>query len=291
METINFIALMVNFKDDFNAYKLSKCCLETGLINKVVIVSNSRNFSVNLEHEKNIILLYGNNSGGYAYGNNVGLKYISENFVCKYVAIMNTDVVIDIGTFKQGLLFYMNQTRYSFLSLEMKNLKGDIECNYWHIKKYFDCMKNCFYVSKLFHEDHFFNKIIKLQNMDIIDVDVLRGTLMFCNFSALKEVNYFDDNSFLYWEEDKLFFKLNNIGYKSGVLKGLFFLHNHPLTNSQMQLKNLIKKQKWYYFSMYDYCKTYLKINLFKRIILKSCIYFAICEKVVYGFFRKFFKI
>ena len=51
---------------------------------------------------------------------------------------------------------------------------------------------------------------------EIMEVDYIRGSFMFFRAAALEEAGYFDDHTFLYFEEPIVCTRLNRKGYRVG---------------------------------------------------------------------------
>ena len=91
---------------------------------------------------------------------------------------------------------------------------------------------------------------------------------MLFNLSILKDINFFDENTFLYFEEEIISEKLKEKNYKIGIITDEFYIHNHIGLNNSNYL------DKYFYNSLYYYLKTYCKIGNIKIFILKVAVLF-----------------
>ena len=108
---------------------------------------------------------------------------------------------------------------------------------------------------------------------EIMEVDYIRGSFMFFRAAALEEAGYFDDHTFLYFEEPIVCTRLNRKGYKVGLITDTYYIHDHMEADTNKNAKSI----KRYNESMYYFCKEYLDISLWERFIMRvSMVYSAI---------------
>ncbi len=158
---------------------------------KIVVVDNSRNnkFKESLEKKyENIICILSSGNIGMGAGNNLGLSNVKTD----YALILNPDVTIDENTIDE--LLSASKTVENF-SVMAPLVKSDKNLNY----KLFDKKE---YISNQ-------SKIFKVKSVD--------GFAMLLNLKKLLKLNkfkkykLFDENIFLYLENDDLCTRLNNI--------------------------------------------------------------------------------
>ena len=157
---------------------------------KVIVVDNSKNykFKESLERKyKNIICILSSGNIGMGAGNNLGLSNVKTD----YALILNPDVTIDKNTIDELLSASKTVENFSVLA---PLVKSDKNLNY-----------------KLFKKRSIGNqsKIFKVKSVD--------GFAMLLNFKKLmqldkfKNFKFFDENIFLYLENDDLCKRLNDI--------------------------------------------------------------------------------
>lgn len=83
----------------------------------------------------------------------------------------------------------------------------------------------------------------------------------------MEKINYFDENLFLYYEENTIFYRLKKFNYKVYIDRDVTIMHNHSITinkniNYKDKLKILKKSQEYYYSKV-------LKTNKFMLFLLK----------------------
>ncbi|MBT9036097.1 hypothetical protein BTJ18_03910 [Lactobacillus delbrueckii subsp. bulgaricus] len=94
--------------------------------------------------------------------------------------------------------------------------------------------------------------------------DAVRGSLQIFRKNVLKEINYYDENTFLYYEENIIAKRLQSKGYLVAVNPNCFYIHNH-------QSKGRIKTGQFRMLlnSMNYYLETYCNENKIKLMFLR----------------------
>ena len=98
-----------------------------------------------------------------------------------------------------------------------------------------------------------------------LEVDCVSGAFFAIKYDIFKEIGYFDDNVFLFYEEDILANKLKKLGYREMSLNNVSFKHFESQTIDKIfsyynKIKRL-QKSKMYYQINYN------NINIFQKII------------------------
>ena len=120
---------------------------------------------------------------------------------------------------------------------------------------------------------------------DVNKIDVVDGSFFGIKYDLFKSLGFFDENTFLYYEENILGYKIKKAKHQSYILN----YKNPPIHAHKESITSTIKFRKnWkiYNKSRKYYCINYLKINLFKRFILNLCIGISSFE----SFFISLFK-
>ena len=103
------------------------------------------------------------------------------------------------------------------------------------------------------------------------------------------EVDFFDENTFLYYEENILGYKLKEKGYKQFLLPNCSYIHNHSISINK-SIKSVSKRLKHAYDSREYYCLQYLKINKLEQLILHCTFYIGRVNFIFVKQVIKFFK-
>ena len=264
--------IILNYNDYENALKIIDMIKDYKCLKKIIIVDNastddSFNHLKPLENNK-IIIIKNKKNLGYAYGNNLGLKYLYEHGF-DYAIISNPDIIVEESVMEE-LISRMKNSKVSFLGpkiLEHGNIiKG------WKTPSYlYELLSTMNY----FHK--YAKKLITYKDSyykdGLNEVDVIHGCFFIGRLKDFKKINYFDTNTFLYYEENILSYKAkkNNLGIY--VDTSISVIHN--LSLSVDKSLNKLKKYKILKDSMFYYETRYRKINIFKYILLRIVYYIS----------------
>ncbi|WP_296879687.1 hypothetical protein [Thomasclavelia sp.] len=91
------------------------------------------------------------------------------------------------------------------------------------------------------------------------------GAFMLIDFQTFKKVGFFDEHTFLYWEEEILSYKLNRIGQQVYYYPNISIKHYHGGGSESKFISNHSLDSMEYYFKLKGY--SCLGINCAKKII------------------------
>ncbi|MCI8273212.1 MAG: glycosyltransferase family 2 protein [Clostridia bacterium] len=277
---------------NYNSYNLTcelvKKCLEIDLIEKIVLVDNDSkdDFDSFVLETNNSRIEYIKNdkNSGYAAGNNIGLKYL-YNLGYKYAFIANPDVIFDYNTINEILTFLSENSSYGIVSSVRTQNRTKDTGQFWSIPKYRDALFESIFIGRKFQ-----NKLNKKKSNYIcdnlgdkryIDVEVVGGAFFGCNLDIMNEIDYLDEGTFLWYEENIVSFKLREKGYKVSVLNTCEYEHSHSKKRHGNLMHTTFIKSKKYY------CYKYLKIGIFRKILLAIFDFIGIVENKIICFLYK----
>ena len=155
---------------------------------EIIVVENSGNkeFANKIENQyKNVKCILSPQNLGMGAGNNLGLKYIKTD----YVFILNPDVILEKNTIEEIIIASKKLDNFGLIAPISDNLKNP---------------------------NYKINKNNKLVNtIDPFKVESVDGFAMILNLKKLKKIdqfednNFFDENIFLYLENDDLCKRIN----------------------------------------------------------------------------------
>ena len=265
MSKIGFV--IVNYNDAKTTIKLLKQIKEFKNIDNIIVVdNNSTDDSYNqLKKQEidNITIIKNNENKGYASGMNVGAKYLIEKIGKCYIIFSNSDIIIkkkedlnllssdineEVGVVSPVIDEHGNFNR----GWKKTTAMMEILLNLPYISRYFKR-------KKLYYKDDYYKK-------DKSYVDVVSGCFFIVDSEVLKQVDYFDENTFLYYEELIFSKRLEKIGKKLIVDNRVKVIHDHSVTID----KNIkrINKYKILKASQRYYVKHYLDGNLLEMALL-----------------------
>ena len=251
LENITFV--IVTFKSE----KIINDCLETlPKESKIIVIENSKNINLKKDLEAkydNIEVIISNNNG-MGSSNNIGLKACKT----KFAYVINPDV-----KFKKNTLSNI------FESAKL--------------------IKDFTILSPLNGNEKFPNYLIKNSykniNEDIIDVDQIDGFSMLINLEKFQDNLYFDENIFLYLENDDLCLRIKKKNENIYLIRNSIIEHLGSSSSDNLLSKELEYSRNWHWmWSKYYYNKkhyghsvalTSISLNFFSGIF-KYLIYLLI---------------
>lgn len=264
--------VILNFRDYQGTIKCVEGFLKQDIDLHIVVVDNNspdESFAKLLERfssQANITILQSGLNGGYAFGNNVGVRYLETNLDIEYIVISNNDVSFDndsllsswykshtslddVGVSAPVMLVGGKRTPYS--SWKLPTLIDDIKSSSIILEKIFGD-------SKRYRQD----KI-----GDIQSVDCLPGSLFMISISLLRSVGYLDEGTFLYLEECILTFKLKQQKQKVNyLLNDLTYEHYYSKTISSLKTRKQMRDI--HFNSLLYYSINYRKDSRISLLIL-----------------------
>lgn len=261
------VFLIINYND----YETTKILLDNikdyQVIDKILVVdNNSTDLSFTqlkaLENSK-LEIIKNNKNSGYGSGINFGSKYLINIYKECYIIVSNADVVISKEDDITSLLTTFNSST-AIVGPIIKEVAG-INRGWKIPTPVKDSLLNIIYIHKflrpllLFYKDTYYNK-------DIVTVEALSGCFFIINSNDLKEVDFFDENVFLYYEENIIAKKLQRINKEIKINTKVEVFHNHSVTIDKNI--NRIKKYKELKKSQLYFHKNYNKANIFDIIFL-----------------------
>ncbi len=258
--------IILNYNDSTTTLEMINQIKNYKILDHIIIVDNcstDNSFEILKEEEKdNIEVIKTDKNKGYASGNNFGIKYAIEKYNVDNIIISNPDITVSEDNIKELL----KSLKYNNVSLIAPTIdeNGEISKG-WRIPTLKDdLLSNINYFHKYATERMKYNTFIYKDN--ITEVEVVKGCFFIIKSSIIKDIDYFDENTFLYYEENILGKKLKNKGYKSYIHNKVIVKHN--LSKSINKSFNSLKKYKCLKESQRYFEKTYNHTNFFGMLLL-----------------------
>ncbi|MGL6098195.1 MAG: glycosyltransferase [Fusobacteriaceae bacterium] len=191
-------------------------------IYKIVIVDNnstdnSKQKILKLKNFK-IDVIFSKKNDGYASGNNIGIKYLMKKYEkIKNICILNPDVEIE----DKDIFLKLNQELEKDNSLGivapfmlMNGIKN-LQLNYWKNPTKFDNLFLILGITNKLYKKLFWKK------------QVIPGCFLYFSKKLIKDINFLDEETFLYQEENILYKKLELVNKKMKIIENIYYNHNH----------------------------------------------------------------
>ena len=266
--------IIVNYNDAEDTIKYVKKITEYHIINRIVVVDNKssdvdcfKKLKI-LEDDKTSVIEAEKN-GGYNYGNNFGIKYLENlNEKYDYYIISNPDIDISLEAISHSLEIINNNEKIGIIAPRMFNKDNKpIRRSSWKIRTFgLDVIHSTRLLEIIFYRllrnGEYSNK--DYEN-EILEVEAISGAFFIIRSNIIKQIDYFDENVFLFYEEDILAKKMKELKYKVISLNSEKFIHYESQTigktfNYYRKIQQLFKS-KMYYHNKYN------KINIVQKLL------------------------
>lgn len=282
MKKKNKVGLVIlNFNDYKTTLSLIEKVKDYNILDKIMIIDNcSTNNSLSIlkkyENDK-IIVERSKFNGGYAVGNNFGVKELLKIKKCDYIIIANPDVIFEEKTVEVLIEKMEEDKNIGVIAPMMKP-----NTTRYYKFNYIECICSLFlFINKLF---------LKFRKKIPDEINFIPGSLLMFRTDAFLKVGGFDENTFLYCEEPIIIHKLNDNKYKAKIISDIYYIHNHSITIKKVY-KSKIKPYKIYLNSLNYYLYEIIKINILQKIIFRICTLISYLERIIYDFITRIMNI
>lgn len=240
----------------------------------------------NYQNQNNVIIIKAENKG-YAIGNNIGIKRaISDGH--EYITIVNNDVIFLEDSIDKMYEFLRQNDDASVVSPYILSPEGELshvpQLRYMNDKDYiiFNTHLRKFLKSETvqgFKRKYFLSEDIIKQ--DPILIYKFSGCCFMIKSEKMRELGMFDENTFLYYEEDILCYKMHKADFKAYFLPEAKIIHYHGFTTGKKTIfvDTEMLKSEMYFLSRY------YKMNFIKLILIYADrLITPLLRKLRYGF-------
>lgn len=261
--------LIVNCNDFKSTKHLVDNVKSYGCIDSVLIVDNGsheeeRKLLSSLESKK-VEIIYNDDNLGYSYGINIGAKHLIDKYGTCNLIVSNSDIVILSEEDIIILLKELNKDGVGLVGPQIMEL-GGISRGTKCVSAWVDLFYTTPIVNNLipdrvvcYNENHF--------NSETSDVDIISSCFFLISSETLKNINYMDEEVFLYYEDYILSKKIKNLNLCVRLVNTVKVKHLYSITVNKI-IKN-IDKFKLFKNSQYYYHTTYNDANRFERYLLR----------------------
>lgn len=290
--------IVVNYNDIEDTKRYVYQIEKYSIIDKIVIVDNMSTIPENsfdelkkLQNSK-VDVIQSEKNGGYTYGNNFGIEYIKkQNLEFDYFAISNPDIEITENALIRLINFLEENENAGIAAPRMMNSENKwVRRSAWKYRTFKrDVVHSLRMLELLFYGTLRNGEYTESDyEKDVLEVDAISGAFFIIKNELIKKIGKFDDNVFLFYEEDILAKQAEKYGYKIYSLNDINFKHYESQTIGKTF--TYFKKMKELYISKIYYHKTYTKINSFQVLIFKLLNGIRLIELLVEVPIRKLLK-
>ena len=225
----------------------------------IIVVENSRDLKLKQFLESrysNVKVIIPDENTGNGGGANIGLNLVKS----KYALYLDVDVILENSTIEQLYLSAESLKNFSILGPVVDGLS--------------------------YKENYYIEKNVK---DNIHSMNFITGCALFINMKALKEIGKFDENIFLYYEENDLYLRSLKKNYKiyldvSTKIKHLGNVSTDIINKDAIEINrnwHLMWSAFYFHKKHYGLIKAYQKTFLkFVSAGIKTIIYFFLGNKI-----------
>ena len=278
-------AIIVNYNDGENLINAVHRMSSYEIIDDVIVVDNnsSDGSADKICDIAKVSVIRSEKNGGYGFGNNLGMQYAVRNLNADYALIMNPDTEISESTVQALLSAISGDNSVAVCAPVCITPESSFAApaaawpiRVWHLELF----EHCPILRRIFAGKANYPKEY-LTGSGSCEAGAVPGSCLMVDLKKIDSVGGYDENVFLYCEENILGYKLKEASYKTLLLKDEKYFHNHkPSLPGSGSMKRL-KASELYYF------KKYLKVGGFKMFISRLLLSAAELEVRIYSLCKK----
>lgn len=257
--------VIVNYNDYETTKRLLDNVKDYKVLKEIVVVDN-KSTDNSLEElrklkNKKITIIDSGNNKGYSYALNVGCKYLINKYKVLNIVISNSDIIIDNENDIKDLNSYISDKNVIVGPTIIQG--NDLNRGFKIPSPWQDIKQNIVFFGKrvlakeLSYPDNYYHK-------DISKVDTVSGCFFMISSKHLEDMGYFDENVFLYYEENIMGIKTKKLGKNIIVCNNVDVIHDHSVSidKSLKRIKkyDILKTSQEYFEKKYNGAN---KIELF----------------------------
>lgn len=260
--------LIINYNDFPSTEKLIENIKNYKVLDCILIVDNC---STDDSYEKlkklkskKIEVIKPKENKGYGAGINFGTKYLIQKFGECNIIVSNADIIIKQEEDIKELIDASKKKEIAVVAPTI--LEHGVKNRGWKLSSIWQEISFSipYFYKKLERKYHYYPE--QHYQKRSTEVDVVSGCFFLIKSKVLEQIGFFDENVFLYYEENIIAKKIKDIKKKEIILNGVEVIHNHSVTIDKslkryQKLKQLKRSQEYY-------VKTYQKTTVVSRMIL-----------------------
>ena len=262
--------VIVNYNDFKMTSRLLKNVKDYKCLEKIVVVDNNStddSFDKLKEFESNRITIIKNSSRHFSSGLNAGAKYLIKKVGECNIIFSNSDIIIK-G--EEDLKKLSSDINKDIVVVGPTIDEHGVLNRGWHLPSVNkEILFNIPLLSRYFKKKFL---PYKDYTKDITYVDVVSGCFFMVDSKFLMDNDYFDETTFLYYEEQIFAKKVLNQNKHEVVDNKVTIIHDHSVSIDKsikrVQKHKILKKSQRYF------CKAYQKANIIQMALLYITDYF-----------------
>lgn len=257
----------------------------TSISNIAVVDNNSTDNAKSILHSlesDKVKIIYSETNGGYAKGNNIGLKYLWKEKECNICFVVNPDVYFGEVVITTVVDYMIKNPQYAIMTCaQIDPLKNGPSCQYgkmifdtfWLQFLYYFNLPRHYYILPKYYA-YSYDKNYK----GIIDIKEALGSFYGIRMNCFDYGVVLDEGTFLYWEEQILSYRVRARGYKIGYVSCCTYEHRHIQYSATANTKSLTLL-KYSLQSQRHFQNEYLHFNKVQRLLVRIAEMISLVER------------
>ena len=227
----------------------------------------------------NVTFIVSSKNDGYAVGNNKGLEFIYNDDEIENVLVINNDVLF-VEDILPSMLEYLNRLPNSGIVSPLLYKKDfadiDYHCarlnqsNWGVILAYLFLCRDFFGIqTKIMNKQLILKNNKDLIKNEYLTIELPSGSCMLFDKNMMKSISGFDPNTFLYYEENILYKKIEKIGKCNYLIPSLKCIHLGASSTSKSSSSFVLRAGMR---SMEYYLKNYANLSMIQKLVLKLAV-------------------
>ena len=279
----NTSLIIISYNDGDLSSELAKKVKDHKAFDHIVLVNNgSTDNTLELMQKARetapdkITVISAPDNGGYAKGNNFGIRYALKHFHSDYIFVANPDAYFTDETALACLDAIKKHPEYGLVAPIVNQ-----GYNVWDLPGFSGLIESMFLIIYNLHKKAIKDRLVRSKKT-IKRAGVVDGSFFVMSAKAYKQAGGMDERTFLYCEEMILSYRLMLQGYYVGVLPKERYDHLHSTTIKKLNNNSKAKAFRHFHRSYRIYNKYYLHTGPLQNLIFEAAYFLALLERVIY---------
>ena len=273
--------IIVNYNDQDETISYVEKIVKFNVINRIIVVDNQSTTigafeelqKLEKKHKEKVKVIQSEKNGGYSYGNNFGMKYLQKEekkrkIKYDYIIISNPDIEVEEKAIINSIKVLESQEDIALIAPRMFTKDGKpARRSAWKLRTPLRDMVHSTRILEILFYKVLRNGEYKEDDYknDLLIVEAISGSFFIIKKDIFEKIKLFDENVFLFYEEDILGKKLKGLNLKIVSLNSEKFIHFESQTIGKVY--NYFSKMKLLFESKMYYQTNYNNIGIFKKVI------------------------
>ncbi|BAV10158.1 hypothetical protein SAMN05421788_104470 [Filimonas lacunae] len=180
---------------------------------------------VNVKPHATVSFIWSDHNGGFAYGNNIGIRYSYLNSAKHFIWLLNNDTIAMPNTLQELVNFYIAKNK-----TQKTGLVGCLQ-RYYHNPELVQTMYGKFNPWLGLPREHGAGQPVStVEEMTDMEIDYLSGACLLTHTDVLTEVGLLCEDYFLFYEELDFAQRLQKAGFALAWCPTTSILHKHGVS-------------------------------------------------------------